>query len=243
MEIFPLMVQNYKGDRINYNFLLFEKRVCLMNKIILLFLFSFLFSSTTFSQEAPAEKKEEKTVEKKKEKKVEEISEEEKSPKNFNIRFDPILSLLGIVTGTIDIKMNKALSVGPTLQYFNLSVLTTTIKSFTYGVEANYATSGNMAEDSWILTAKATNGSYTFKQSLSGTPYESSINMLTFGAMAGYQYMWDSFNIHVAGGFSYYTIDDTVILKSASGVTKTIKTPFFTSGVGPSYKFTFGWAF
>lgn len=157
--------------------------------------------------------------------------------KIMNIKIDPLLALVSIYDGAIEFYVSDKITVGPKLQYFNISGTGLTYKSFSYGGTLNYYLDKADA-DSWVLTATAYTGKFEF--ALDDYKYETDITR--YGGLFGYQWMWSNFNINLKLGYLMSNLSDaSLTLSDTSGTTTEQNNPF--SGGSTTWEFSFGYSF
>jgi hypothetical protein len=140
--------------------------------------------------------------------------------KKINLRVYVPGLLIGWAGGAVDLRVNPALTVGPTLKYFAYGSHT----GFEGGVLMNYALNGEVFSSGWLLNpyAEYYQSNYNSrKQETSGV----------FGANLMYQWMWDNgINLQLGGGLAYTT------LKLPLGIGG-------SENLHPNFDFTLGYSF
>jgi len=151
-----------------------------------------------------------------------------------NIRVNPLGLLTGTLGGEVDIGIGENFTVGPTASLLSATAGTTSVSAVSFGVRSNFHLSGPRFNDSWFVSPSVLYAPMTI--SLDGA--SRSANAFAVGAVAGYQWVWDSgFNINMAGGAAYYASDAEITLDDGTSVAIPL------SGTLPSIEFSLGWAF
>ena len=213
-----------------------------MKNFIKYFLIFSLLINLSYAQENEAtndEKKEEVTPDKE-EVKTEKEGVDWSSAKLYNIRLSPLGLILGSISGTADFKLKSDLSVGPSISLWSLTVGSTTISSFNFGVEAVYAMNGDIEKKGWIGTAYASYGTFSMSETYSSTDYEASVGIFSLGGLYGYQWAWGKVNVQTGAGLSFYSAAGTIDLESSGGQKRSISNPV-GSGIGFGLKLTIGY--
>jgi len=152
-----------------------------------------------------------------------------------NVRVNPLGLLIGTLGAEIDIGVGESVTVGPAVSLMSLTAGTTSVNAFSFGVRANFYLGGPRFTDGWFVGPSAIYAPMT----ITVGDATGSANAFAIGAVAGYQWVWDSgFNINLAGGAAYYTAAADVTLDDDTSIAM----PGF-SGVGPALEFSLGWAF
>lgn len=157
----------------------------------------------------------------------------------MNVRMGPIALLLGVANVDLDFKLSKTMTLGPTVEYISLSAGSTSVTAYKLGVRMNfYPGGGALSEDGWYVgpslnyvSAKATSGTKSVE--LSGG---------ALAVLGGYQWMWDSFNIMLGGGFIATSIPSTATVKDSSNGSQE-EVSVSAVGTRASIEFNLGFAF
>lgn len=140
--------------------------------------------------------------------------------KKMNLRFYIPGLFIGWTGATLDLKVNSALTVGPTLKYFTYGGST----GFEAGVMMNYALNGEVFSSGWLVSPYA-----EYYQSNYNNRKENASGVL--GANLMYQWMWDNgINLQLGGGLVYST------LKQPLGIGG-------SENIHPNFDFTLGYSF
>jgi hypothetical protein len=140
--------------------------------------------------------------------------------KKINLRFYIPGLFIGWTGGALDIKLNPALTLGPTLKYFTYGSYT----GFETGLTLNYALNGEVFSSGWLINPYA-----EYYQSNYNHRKEQSSSVLGTNLM--YQWMWDNgLNLQLGGGLVYST------LKQPLGIGG-------NENIHPNLNFTVGYSF
>ncbi|RYZ76104.1 MAG: hypothetical protein EOP04_32465, partial [Proteobacteria bacterium] len=80
----------------------------------------------------------------------------EKSPQDYNFRFDPLSLLVGRASATLDFKIGENWTLGPDLTYWNINVTST--GSNAGKIDVNYSSAG--IRGNWFKNGAFTDGFY-----------------------------------------------------------------------------------
>lgn len=158
---------------------------------------------------------------------------------DVNVRTNIFKDLLGI-NANIDIPVSQKWTVGPGLSFYRFSDTGFDVKGYEISARGNYWFSGDVFSQGWYLgpTISLLNIKVEHESVFGGT-YEGEANVLSTTVFAGYQWMWESFNIMLGLGPSYYA-SNKITIKDNQGNTKEFGG---FSGSGLSLEFTLGWKF
>ncbi len=161
--------------------------------------------------------------------------------KMANVRLSPVVLIVGAVDAEADIKVSDNLTVGPMITRWSVDVSGDSLGLLGYGVRANWQMNGAFKDGfyvspfikRWSMDITTTD---LFGNKLSG---DTAFNL--FGALVGYQWIWDSFNVNAGVGYGVASLDN-VTLKDSYGNTDTFDAGSAPIG-GMVYDFSIGWAF
>ena len=181
-----------------------------MRKIILSFILLSIFSWTTGFSAASESSKKLDSLNKKA------LIQEKK----INLRVYIPGLFIGWTGAAVDLKVNPALTLGPTLKYFTYG----SNNGYEVGATLNYALNGEVFSSGWLVNpyAEYYQSNYNHKKDHSSG---------VFGANLMYQWMWDNgFNLQLGGGLVYTT------LKQPLGIGG-------SENIHPNFDFTLGYSF
>lgn len=158
-----------------------------------------------------------------------------------NLRLAPVSLLAGMLDVEADFAVSSAWTLGPSFRYLNREIDGFDARAYGIGIRGNYYFNGSVFTQGWYLgpSLHYVNASVEKDYPTYGE-LEGSASGLGMTVLAGYQWMWESFNINLGGGFSYFTVGD-IKVKSSDG---TINERF--SGYDSlqlALEFTLGWKF
>lgn len=156
-----------------------------------------------------------------------------------NIRLSPLSPLAGVIDVEVDFKVSEAWSFGPQLSILNTFNGGYDISGYKVGARANYFFSGAVFTQGWYFGPSISVLSVNVKDNRDILKYEGDASGINFNALFGYQWMWESFNINLGGGPSYFSLGE-IKTKDNSGNTENYDG---FSGVGLALEFMLGWKF
>ena len=169
------------------------------------------------------------------------------SSRVYNARISPIGVAIGALIIGLDYKLNNNWTVGPEFQYINYKLKLTgtnysndiTMTSYGLGVRGNWFVDG-VYKDGWYVAPFGYFGSAKASGTGSdGVAIEGTASALIGGAMGGYGWFWDQFNMMLAGGLSMPLGDGKVEVKDSLGN----KVEGSVNGSGLALEFSLGWVF
>jgi hypothetical protein len=189
----------------------------------------------------PLSKVVEKTdpVEEKKEE-TNDVSESSSSNANTNIRVGAINALAGTLDLQADFAVSKSWSVGPTLIYLSRTIDDFEAKAFGAGARGNYYFNREVFTQGWYLGPAISYIGVTVKGKDSlGGQIEASGSGVAVTLFAGYQWIWDNFNMALGAGPVYYSLGK-IKVKSDNGADQTFDS---YDGARFALEYTIGWKF
>lgn len=165
-----------------------------------------------------------------------------------NLRVSPLGIMMGAVRADLDLGIGAGFTLGPSIQYMYSSKMfgmmsgmmggSPSMKSLGYGVRANYYLGRTQFSEGWLI------GAFVHYMPVSATSGDFRGDVFGFGAgaLAGYQWFWDSFNIGLGAGLTYYTMNSDILMKNHMGAMQTMSNGRL-SGVMPHIEATVGWKF
>ncbi len=160
-------------------------------------------------------------------------------PKSYDIRIGAPSLLIGALSANLDIAVLDSFTVGPEVTYWSLSINDTKAAVTYLGVRSNYYFGRPALSQGWYLGPFADYLKVSVTESINGLPASGEATGWTVGAIFGYNWMWDNFNINLGLGGAIRKIDR--VTARAGGFSSS--TDVNLSGGGPSGEFTVGWAF
>ncbi|HEY9051404.1 MAG TPA: DUF3575 domain-containing protein [Gammaproteobacteria bacterium] len=159
---------------------------------------------------------------------------------SYNLKTAPVSDLIGIVNVELDIAVSEHFTLGPSYLGFNYEHSEVDYDSDAFGIRANYyfnkALSGG-----WLLSLSATYGDFEISKTDNNINYSTNTATRIYTALAGYQAMWNHFNLTFGIGASYFSLPSTVT--AVEGVDILEINTSFLSGVVPNAEITLGWRF
>ncbi len=151
-----------------------------------------------------------------------------------NVRVNPLGLMTGTLGAEVDIGIGESFTAGPTASLVSVTVGSTSVSAFSFGVRSNFYLGGPRFTDGWFVGPSVLYAPMTI--SLGGA--SGTASAFAVGAVAGYQWVWDSgFNINLAGGAAYYASAADITLEDGTSVAVPL------SGTLPAFEFSLGWAF
>lgn len=166
---------------------------------------------------------------------------------DFNFRFSPLGLIVGSIHTALDYKVTPSWTVGPEISYWHLSVGSSTgysssfdVKSFGVGVRGNWFYNGVYTDGFYVgpsLKYASTSLSVTRTD---GSDVSAKASGMFAGALVGYGWFWDSFNIMLGIGATLNLGgENKVTITDSNGD----KTPVRTGVAGLDAEFSIGWTF
>ena len=130
----------------------------------------------------------------------------------MNLTFKPIELLIGSLNAKLDIPLNSNWVIGPQLTLLNLTIGDATIAATSLGVDFGYYFSGNF-QDSGYVTPGISYGSFSVENSND----EVSVSGASLSVVGGYHWFWETFNLRLGAGTSFFTGNASVSLEDENG--------------------------
>ncbi len=158
---------------------------------------------------------------------------------SMNFVFQPLPLLLGIVNFDLDFKLSKSMTLGPSLMYWDSDFLSTHIRAYSLGIRANFYPGGEALDSDGLYVGPSINymSMKAEKNNLSAE-----IKGTVFTTVAGYQWIWDSFNIMLGGGFTISNFPDKVTVKNTTSNSQE-EVSVGVASTGLALEFGLGFAF
>jgi hypothetical protein len=158
-----------------------------------------------------------------------------------NVRIDPLSALIGVLNTTVDFKLSSSWTLGPTFQYLSREIDSYDAMAYGVGVRVNYYFEREAFSQGWYLgpsfryaSAEVETNDPTFGK-ITGEA-----SGIAAGLLAGYQWMWESFNINLGAGFVYSSLG-TIKVENKQGNYSEDFSGY--DGVDLDLEFTLGWKF
>jgi len=160
---------------------------------------------------------------------------------DVNVRVDALSGLMGVANIQVDFGISTAWTLGPTFQYRNRTVDDYESTAYGIGIRENYYLNGNVFTQGWYLGPSVGYIRATVKRddSVHGD-IEGSASGIAATFLAGYQWMWESFNMNLGAGPVYYTIGNVKVENGDGTYDEEYKG---YSGLGIALEFSLGWKF
>lgn len=158
---------------------------------------------------------------------------------NLNFRFSPILLLVGAIHGVVDYKVTNNVVVGGEIMTWNLSFSDYTFKASGFGASAKYYFDQAYV-DGWYAGGRFVSSSFeaTAKDSL-GNKESASASGTSFGAIGGYHWFWDSFNLNLGATIVSSSVTSVDVKDSNGVVVRKVDNPGASAGLDFMLGFTF----
>ncbi len=156
-----------------------------------------------------------------------------------NIRVNPLTSLVGVHMLDVDFKLTDNATLGPTLSYINFSDDGYDVTGYSAGIRANIYLNGEVFTQGWYVAPRLQYLSLKVEDTIGLNAAEGSAGALDGGALIGYQWMWENFNINLGAGVTYIA-SERIKVKDDFGNEETYSG---YSGVAVPIEFTVGWKF
>lgn len=154
------------------------------------------------------------------------------SANSTNIRFNPLGMLVGYINANVDFKVGSSWTIGPEVGYLNWDFSDTSVSATKFGVRANFFLGGNAFEDGWYIGPFAMYVSAEGKDDITSDTAKATGTII--GALFGYGWFWNSFNMMLGLGFQSYNINaEATTTVDFDSVNRT----------GAAFEWTIGWAF
>ena len=163
-----------------------------------------------------------------------------------NFRFNPIVVLLGGLSASLDFRISPQWTLGPELGFINYKLTSnngptedTSLRSFSLGARANWFKSGTFT-DSLYISPFLTYAIARAKLSDNGNSFSNTADGVFAGAMAGYAWFWESFNVMLGGGLTLPINHSKVEVENTTGT----KTDAYINGSGLIvFECSLGWTY
>ena len=147
----------------------------------------------------------------------------------MNVRVDPLSLLFGAANVGADFAVSDQWTLGGGVSYSSYKSGDT--KASAFGVEGRAQFFFNQVfSDSWYLAPYFT---YAQGTGESTTVSDVTVSVTQIGAIIGYMWIWENFNIQLGGGFRHISIDADSNASTFDDL----------SGVIPALEFNLGYAF
>lgn len=161
----------------------------------------------------------------------------------FNARISPIYLLVGGVGLNFDYKINANWTVGPEVYYasykLKLSSTDLTVTGYGFGARANWFQNGVYTDGWFVAPMAAYSAAKASGTDVNGVSVEATGSAFLVGAVGGYGWFWDNFNIMLGGGLALPIGDSKVEAKDSNGNRAEGK----VTGSGVLIDFTLGYTF
>lgn len=165
---------------------------------------------------------------------------------NFNIRFGPISLLVGVVNAGLDFVVHENFTVGPEFAYLHRSLSSSgsfssdyDVKAYAVGARAIWYANG-VFTDGLYITPKLHYASAKLSTTDSVGTVEGEASTMMASGLIGYGWFWESFNIHLGGGFAIPFGEYKVKIKDSTGTEESVNV---SSTGNLALEFDLGWTF
>ena len=159
----------------------------------------------------------------------------------FDVRVSPLVLLVGAVDLQGNMQLSDNLSVGALVTKWGLTVNGDELSTLGLGARGNWHFNG-VGKNGPYVTGYAKRWSFDITNTdFSGTQYTGSTSALVFGALGGYQWIFDSMKLNLGAGYAVGSMGD-VTLSDSGGNTTTFSGDSAPVG-GLAFDATIGWSF
>lgn len=158
-----------------------------------------------------------------------------------NLRIDPLNTLIGTANVQLDFGIADTWTLGPSIRYIDRTIDDFETSAYGLGIRANYYFNRKVFTQGWYLGPSLGYASAKVKTDDGlGGDLEGTGTGVTAAVIAGYQWMWESFNINLGAGPAYTTIGDITVETDDGNYKEEFDG---LSGVDIALEFTLGWKF
>ena len=161
------------------------------------------------------------------------LAEPMASDNQFNVTVSPIVALIGMVAGEAQYAATSNVTVGPKLAYWGLDLGGDSISLYSIGAVSQYNFGGNYQDGGYFKTTAGYTGVSIETENSNGVTCEASGGLTGLGALAGYQWFWDSgFNTNLGAGYSFNIGDISAEATCTDGTTTETASESTDAGAG-----------
>ena len=169
---------------------------------------------------------------------------EDTSDKTMNLRIGVIPALIGILHIDADFGVSDSFTLGPALAYgkrkFSIGSTPVSVELGSIGARGNWYFSGNRFTQGAYLAPFLTYSRIEVIVTKSDRSLSGRANGILSGAMVGYQWVWDTFNINLGAGLQASAITDLRVKDEKTNEEYSFPTGYFG---GLAAEFSFGLMF
>jgi hypothetical protein len=162
-----------------------------------------------------------------------------KSGPAINIRVAPLGLLVDVISTDVNVAVGEDWSLGPQFSSSHLKVSDYTISGTSFGLRGNYFFGGASFAEGWYLGPFASYSNWQVKDESPGVNKEGSASGVTIGAILGYHWAWENFNIDFGLGGAGTSFGTVKVKDNNTGQEENVNVGF----IGVTYEFMIGWAF
>lgn len=174
-------------------------------------------------------------------------AEQTESANNFNIRSNPLTFLVGAVNATMDYKIADHWTLGPELFYWRLSISSKDsnsskldVTAYSAGVRANWFHNGVYTNGLYVGPSVKYASIKLDATDKNGKATNASGDGPFVGAVVGYAWFWNSFNIMAGGGLNV-KLGKKIQVTHSDGTTEDVSDAKY--GGGLALEGSIGWTF
>jgi len=167
--------------------------------------------------------------------------------RSANIHFGPIHAIAGLVYGGVDIRLSdSSWTLGPLLVVGRLQladeagVERARASYLGGGLQGVYYFGRPAITQGWYLSPSIWVMNIEVKQDIGGSSWKGEGTGTVLSGIAGYQWIWESFNIKFGGGLQAGGVGEVKVTSPDGQQTRSTDTSQFG---GLALEFAFGWAF
>lgn len=157
------------------------------------------------------------------------------SDKSWNVTFNPLAFLVGVINADLDFALNDNWTVGPQFATFNFKLGDVKAEGSAFGGHARYYFSGVFNDGFYGYGALGT-ASFKLEDETNGDNAKASGTTLELGG--GYHWFWETFNLRLGLSLAGAGVGEVEIKDAGGNVTDTV-TPRVNTGLD----FAIGFAF
>lgn len=163
----------------------------------------------------------------------------------INLRFDPVPTLIGALSGGIDFELNDSVTIGPRATLMSAQLGDYKFLGWGIGARFNYALNGKNFTNGWYWGPSIDYGYIKVERSSSiWGQLSGEVSGLSTSQLFGYSWFWNSFNMALGAGAQIAQGGKALEMKDANGIKREDFSNYFaTIGISPKVEFTLGFKF